>query len=94
MASIQVSPHPVAPSLGIVSATWAPASFSWIVWYGHAAPMKASPCWNMSISIDALGQYFLISLRCCVRSATAASNCFLVSSYGSLMPRLGCDLLR
>src|SRR6266849_5275652 len=36
----------------------------------------------------------LIGGRCCLRSATVASNCFWVSSYGSLMPRLGCDLLK
>src|SRR2546430_2154323 len=94
VASIHVSPHPVAPSLGMVSATGAPAAFSWIVWYGQAAPMKASPFWNMEISSEADGQYFLISCRCCISSATVASNCFLVSSYGSLIPRLGCDLLR
>src|SRR6267143_5014278 len=94
VASIHVSPHPVAPSLGMVSATGAPAAFSWIVWYGQAAPMKASPFWNMEISSEADGQYFLISCRCCISNATVASNCFLVSSYGSLMPRLGCDLLR
>src|SRR5450631_3258165 len=32
VASIQVSAHPVAPSLGMVSSTGAPASLSWMVW--------------------------------------------------------------
>src|SRR2546430_3083645 len=80
VASIQVSPHPVAPSVGIVSSTFAPAAFSCIVWYGQAAPTTTSPFWNREISSEASAQYFLISGRWSVSSFTAASNCGLVSS--------------
>src|SRR6266550_4128356 len=41
--SIHVSAHPVAPSFGIRSATGAFAALSVFVWYGHDAPITASP---------------------------------------------------
>src|SRR3954453_16690776 len=63
------------------------------VWYGQDAPITASPDLNRSISSDARPQYFLTSGFCCLSRLTAASNCFWLSSYGSLIPRLGsfCD---
>src|SRR5450759_1864479 len=93
VASIHVSPQPVAPSLGMVSATGAPAALSWMVWYGQAAPKVPSPFWNSEISSEASAQYLLINGRCVLSSATVASNCVLVSSYGFLIPRLGLVLL-
>ena len=95
VASIHVSPHPVAPSVGMVSATATlPSSLSWMVWYGHAAPTTTSPFSKSVISSPAVPQYFLIRGRCCFSKATDASNCFCVSSYGSLIPRLGCVFMR
>src|SRR5216683_4424100 len=95
VASIHVSPQPVAPSDGMVSATATlPSALSWMVWYGHAAPMTTSPLSKRLISSPAVPQYFLISCRCCMSSAIVASNWGFVSSYGSLMPRLGFDLLK
>ncbi len=60
-----------------------------LVWYGHDAPIVASPFLNRSISSDASAQYFLTSGFCCLSSSTAASNCSCVSSYGSSMPSSG-----
>ena len=94
VASIHVSPQPVAPSEGIVSATGAPAALSWMVWYGHAAPTVTSPFWNSEISSDASAQYFLISGLWSLSSLTAASNWFCFSSYGSVIFRLGCVFIR
>src|SRR5262249_40505539 len=87
--SIHVSAQPVAPSLGIRSLTGAPLSCSVIVWYGHDAPITASPFLNRSISSDASAQYFLISGRCVLSRSTAALSWSSVSSYGSLMPSSG-----
>src|SRR6266852_7021512 len=84
--SIQVSAQPVAPSFGIRSLTGTFAAMSVFVWYGHEAPMTASPFLNRSISSEARPQYFLISGFCAFRSATAASNWVFFSSYGSVMP--------
>src|SRR5437762_5606236 len=81
--SIHVSAHPVAPSFGIRSLTGTPSASRVFVWYGHDAPMTASPFLNRSISSEARAQYFLISGFCCLRSLTAASSCAFVSSYGS-----------
>ena len=88
--SIHVSAQPVAPSFGIRSLTGALSPWSVIVWYGHDAPMTALPFLNRSISSDASAQYLTISGRCCLSRLTAASSCFSVSSYGLVMPRLGC----
>ena len=85
-----MSAQPVAPWLGIVSATFAPAASSVLVCNGHAAPTTVVPFWNSEISSEARSQYFLISGCCCLSRFTAASNCGWVSSYGSVMPRLGC----
>src|SRR5436190_5333641 len=87
--SIHVSAQPVAPSCGIVSFTGTFAAASVFVWYGHDAPITASPDLNRSISSDASPQYFLTSGFCCLSRLTAAWNCLSFSSYGSLMPRLG-----
>ena len=61
MASIQVSAHPVAPWLGIVSATLSPAATRVLVWYGQAAPTTVVLLWNSEISCEARSQYFLTS---------------------------------
>ena len=60
------------------------------VWYGHEAPITASPFLNRSISSEASPQYFLTSGRCFLSRAIAASNCVLFSSYGSVIPSDGC----
>src|SRR3954462_1471247 len=78
--SIHVSAQPVAPSDGIVSFTGTFAAASVFVWYGHEAPITASPDLNRSISSDASDQYFLMSGFCCLSRLTAASNCFWFSS--------------
>src|SRR5690242_17002672 len=65
------------------------SAISVLYWYGHAAPITASPFLNSSISSDASAQYFLISGRCFLSSAAAALSCASVSSYGSVIPRLG-----
>ena len=85
-----MSAQPVAPSFGIRSLTGTFAACSVFVWYGHEAPIVASPFLNSSISSEASPQYFLTSGRCFFSSATAASNCVLFSSYGSLIPSAGC----
>src|SRR3954452_22265283 len=59
------------------------------VWYGHDAPITASPDLNRSISSEARPQYFFTSGFCCLSRLTAASNCFWFSSYGSLIPSVG-----
>src|SRR2546428_453993 len=64
------------------------------VWYGHDAPMTASPFLNSEISSDASAQYFFTSGRCFLSNATAALNCAELSSYGSLIPRLGLVFIR
>src|SRR5947208_14300973 len=74
----------------MVSLTGTFAAASVFVWYGHDAPIVASPDLNRSISSDASAQYFLISGFCCFSRLTAASNCFWFSSYGSLIPSDGC----
>src|SRR6266700_4766292 len=63
--TIHVSSQPVAPSLGTRSFTGAFAAFSVFVWYGHDAPMTASPLLKRSISSVAVAQYFLIRVFCC-----------------------------
>ena len=64
------------------------------VWYGHEAPITASPFLNRSISSEASAQYFLISGFCCLSRLIAALNCVWVSSYGSVIPSDGCDFER
>src|SRR3954468_15135128 len=92
--TIQVSSQPVAPSFGTRSFTGAFAATSVFVWYGHDAPITASPFLNRSISSEARPQYFLISGFCRLRRLIAASNWVLFSSYGSLMPSDGFVFIR
>src|SRR3954453_11934019 len=87
--SIHVSAQPVAPSCGIVSLTGTFAAASVFVWYGQDAPIVASPDLNRSISSEASAQYFLMSGFCFFSRSTAALNWLSLSSYGSLIPRLG-----
>src|SRR3981189_827647 len=92
--TIHVSSQPVAPSFGTISLTGAFAAISVFVWYGHDAPITASPFLNRSISSEASAQYFLISDFCCLSRFVVAVNCAEFSSYGSLIPRLGCVFIR
>src|SRR6266850_2625602 len=92
--TIHVSSQPVAPSRGIRSFTGAFAAINVFVWYGHDAPMMASPFLNSEISSDASAQYFFTSGRCFLSNDTAALNCVEFSSYGSLIPRLGFVFIR
>src|SRR6266550_120347 len=87
--SIHVSAQPVAPSFGIRSFTGTLSATRVFVWYGHDAPITASPFLNRSISSEASPQYFLISGFCFVSRSIAALNWVLFSSYGSLMPSDG-----
>src|SRR5262249_25411418 len=92
--SIEVSSEPVAPSFGIRSFTGAFAAASVFVWYGQEAPSHASPLLKRSISSEASAQYFLSSGFCCFSRLTVAENCPELSSYGSLIPRLGFVFIR
>ena len=84
-----MSAQPVAPSAGTVEPIGNLAAFSALTWYGQPAPRVTLPFWKSEISSDASAQYFFTSGCCWVSSATAAWNCGWVSSYGSVMPRLG-----
>ena len=68
------------------------AACSVFVWYGHEAPITASPFLNRSISSEASAQYFLISGFCFLSRAIAASNWAEFSSYGSVIPSAGLRL--
>src|SRR5438128_10747384 len=76
------------------SFTGAFAAWRASVWYGHAAPMVASPLLKRLISSVAEFQYFFTSGRCCLSRLIAASNCVLFSSYGSVIRRLGFVFIR
>src|SRR6266550_7858482 len=80
VASIQVSAHPVAPSVGIVSFTGAPAVLRSVVMIGQAAPTTTSPLLKAVSSSPTEPQKVLISGLCCFSRATVASNCGCVSS--------------
>src|SRR5512135_745975 len=86
---IHVSAQPVAPSFGIMSFTGTFAAISVFVWYGHEAPITASPFLNRSISSDASAQYFLLTGFCAFSRLIAASNWAELSSYGSVIPSDG-----
>src|SRR3954465_116566 len=88
--TIQVSSQPVAPSFGTRSFTGAFAPIRVFVWYGHDAPITASPFLKRSISSEARAQYFLINGFCFFSRLIAAENCALFNSYGSLIPSDGC----
>src|SRR6478672_11477820 len=92
--SIHVSAQPVAPSRGMRSFTGTLSATSVFVWYGHVAPMTASPFLKRSIWSAAVAQYFLIKGRCFLSRLMAALNCFWFSSYGSVIPSEGCDFER
>src|ERR1700751_2735202 len=78
----------------MMPATLSPLAFSVLAWYGQAAPTTVVPLENSEISCEARSQYFLISGCCSLSRATVALNCGWVSSYGSVMPRLGLILDR
>src|SRR5947208_10673492 len=88
VARSQLSAQPVAPSTGIVDAIGALSVCRMLCWYGHDAPITASPFLNMLISCVADAQYFLMYCRCFFSRLIEASNCGCVSSYTSVMPRL------
>src|SRR6478672_13022959 len=73
--TIHVSSQPVAPSEGTRSFTGAFAAISVFVWYGHDAPITASPFLNRSISSEASAQYFLINDFCCLSRLVVAAHC-------------------
>jgi hypothetical protein len=58
-ASIQVSAHPVAPSLGTVDPIENLSAFSELTWYGQPAPTVTLPFLKSKISSEASAQYFL-----------------------------------
>ena len=93
-ASIQVSAQPVAPSLGISSPIGKWSALSVLTWYGQPAPTIALPFLKSKISWEARSQYFSISGRCPASRFTDAWNWGWVSSYGSVIPRLGLCLDR
>ena len=64
--SIQVSDHPVTPSLGMTSATCRPALRRSLVISGQPAPTTASPDLNSCSKSVASAQYFRTSERCCL----------------------------
>src|SRR6476646_4647483 len=82
--TIHVSSQPVAPSFGTRSLTGAFVPISVFVWYGHDAPITASPFLNIVISWPAVAQYFLTSGFCRFSRFSVAANCVGFSSYGSL----------
>src|SRR3954454_14811954 len=92
--TIHVSSQPVAPSFGTRSFTGALAAMRVFVWYGHEAPITASPFLNRSISSEARAQYFLMSGFCFLSSEIAAFIWDWFSSYGSLIPSDGCVFIR
>ena len=89
-----MSSQPVAPSFGTRSFTGAFAAVSVFVWYGHDAPIRASPFLNIVISWPAVAQYFLTSGFCFLSRLIVAANCAEFSSYGSLIPSEGCVFIR
>src|SRR4029077_1028187 len=86
---IHVSAQPVAPCTGINSLTGTLSASRLFVCSGQAAPITTSPFLTSSPSSAAPVQYFLTSGRWLLSRLTAALSCVSVSSYGSLMPRLG-----
>src|SRR5712692_6062448 len=79
VASIQVSAHPVAPSVaGMVSLTGAPAVLRSVVMIGQAAPTTTSPLLNAVSSSPTAAQYVFTRGLCCFKRATVASNCACV----------------
>ena len=77
-----------------MSFTGALASWSVFVWYGHDAPITASPFLNRSISSEARPQYFLISGFWPFSRPIAALNWVSFSSYGSLIFSAGLVFIR
>src|SRR6266540_17512 len=92
--SIHVSSQLVAPSFGISSLTGAFFASSEPVVIGHVGPSQASPLAISSALSAEPDQYFLSSFRCFLSRETVASNCFLFSSYGSLIPSPRCVLAK
>ena len=83
---IQVSDHPVAPSLGRnpsprgLAATGWPSAFSAKYWYCQVVPTSSSPLANAEICLAASDQYSPTYGCCCFSRSTAALNCFWSSS--------------
>jgi hypothetical protein len=74
LLSIQLSDHPVTPSLGRTSATFIPAFFRSFVMSGQPAPITASPDLKSDSKSVASTQYFRTSGRCSVSFFFAASS--------------------
>src|SRR6478736_6345098 len=92
---IQVSDHPVAPSLGVTLATFLPVPALMVFcWYSQAVPIAMSPLANPSISSWAVPQYLPISVFWTLSSATAAASWSLSSAYGLVIFRSGWVFIR
>src|SRR5262249_9789804 len=93
LASIHVSAQPVVGT-GTISFTGNLFACIASVWYGQPAPSQTSPPLNDEISSEAKLQNRLSRGFCRLSSFTVAESCAWVSSYGSLIPRLGCVFSR
>src|SRR6476659_5974297 len=92
---IHVSDQPVAPSLGLTTATGLPpAALIALAWYCHAVPIAMSPFVKPSISSAAVPQYLPIRPFCVLSRATAAASWSSSSAYGLVMLSAGCVFIR
>src|SRR4051794_3464162 len=89
-AIIQVSDHPVAPSLGstVLTVVFLPALIVFAL-SCQAVPMTEVPDSNAETSLSYAAQYSLMFFFCAFSRAMAASSCLAVSEYGSLIFRSG-----
>src|SRR5258706_2467625 len=92
---IQVSDHPVAPSLGFVNLTGLPpGAFRTLAWYCQAVPIAMSPFVKPSISSWAVPQYLLTSAFCWSRRSFAAASWVASRAYGFVILRSGFVAIR
>src|SRR5690349_9459296 len=83
---IQVSDHPVAPSLGLVNWTFfVPAALMTFAWYCQADPIAMSPLVKPSISSWAVPQYLPTRAFCWSSRSLAAPSWVASREYGFLM---------
>src|SRR4029079_8871646 len=92
---IQVSDHPVAPSLGLVNWTvFVPEALITFAWYCQAVPIAMSPFVKPSISSWAVPQYLPTRAFCWSSRSFAAASCVASSAYGFLMLSSGLVAMR
>src|SRR3954470_1563022 len=92
---IQVSDHPVAPSLGLVNCTvFVPEALITFAWYCQAVPIAISPLVKPSISSWAVPQYLPTRAFCWTRRSLAAASWFASRAYGFLIPSSGFVAIR